>query len=482
MTKKLTVGVALTITLIAITVTFAITWLVATEYFNRAVQSITEKQATFDKLLEVDTYVRNNYYGTIDDVVLGNMLAQGYLLGTGDPYSVYYTEQQYTELQEFENGTRVDVGLEVSKSADGLYYIERVYEDSPAAAAGVREGGYILSIDNTDVKTLANTNAVFRLLRGEEGTSVQLECVYNQTENEMFEIQRSNYIEPTVEYHEVGDFGYVQITSFAQNTSVELSEAVLQAMNDGVQGLVFDVRGNVGGDYQQMYNAVDYLAPRGTIAQSLAKNGTIRALGTSSDETQVDLPMTVLVNEDTAAAAELFAFGVRDLCDADVVGMTSAGQGMMQSTPQQLTDGSAISVTIAELLTGEGVSFNEIGVVPDIEVPVNVDNQNVNLYLPNLEADPQILRALEVVRNASGDTNLSIKYVPPPEIEEDGALVTLPTQDDGNDTSQVEEGDAEQEASNDIEDTEETDEPSAADDEQEEDEQTQNDDTEGENE
>ncbi len=434
MTKKLTVGITLTITLIAVTVTFAITWLVATEYFNRAVQSITEKQATFDKLLEVDTYVRNNYYGTIDDKVLGNLLAQGYLLGTGDPYAVYYTEAQYTELQQFESGARVDVGLEVSRSADGLYFIERVYADSPAQKAGVEAGGYILTIDGVDVKTLLSEAAVLRLLRGEEGTALELECIYAQNENETYEIQRVNYTEPTVEYSQVGDFGYIQVTSFGKNTGVELNGAVLQALSDEVHGLVFDVRGNEGGDYQQMYNAMDYLAPRGTIAQSLAKNGTIRVLATSDDETQVDLPMTVLVNEDTAAAAELFAFGIRDLCGGSVVGTTSAGQGMMQSTPQQLSDGSAISVTTAELLTGTDEPFNEVGIVPDVEVQVNEDNQNINIYNPNLAADPQILRALEVVRSNAGDSELSIVYVAPPVVEDEGLITTTPAEEDASQT------------------------------------------------
>ncbi len=440
MTKKITVGVALTITLIAVTVAFAITWLVATEYFNRAVQSITQKQATYSKLLEADTYVRNNYYGTIDDEVLGDLIVQGYLLGTGDPYAVYYTEEQYTAYQAFENGSLVDVGIEVSKSADGLYYIERVYAESPAEKAGVRAGGYILSIDDVDVKTLTSAEAAKRLMRGEEGSELVLECVYDQNENESFEIQRVNYAEPTVEYQKVGDFGYIRIDSFGKNTSVELNAAVLRAQSDEVQGLVLDVRGNEGGDYQQMYNAADYLAPRGTIAQSLAKNGTIRVLATSNDETQVNLPMTVLVNGDTAAAAELFAFAVRDLCNADVVGETSAGQGMMQNEPQQLTDGSAISVTIAELLTGDEQPFNELGIVPDIEVPVDAANQNVNLFMPNLTGDPQILRALEVLRNATGDNNLSIVYEPPV-VEEEGAVTQ--TQAETNSTQAAQETEAE---------------------------------------
>ncbi len=413
MTKKVTVSVALTITLIAVTVTFAITWLVATDYFNRAVQSVTQKQATYTKLLEVDTYVRNNYFGEVNDTVLNDLVAQGYLRGIEDPYATYYSEKDYTELQEYENGTRVGIGVEVSRNADGLFYIERVYPDSPAEKAGVQAGSRILTVDGADVKSLTSSKAMVSLLRGAQGTTVTLGCISRENQEASYEVQRINYTAPTVEYLKCGDFGYIRISSFEKNTSTELDGAVLQAMADGAQGLVFDLRGNTGGQYQQVYNAIDYLAPRGTVAKSVAKNGTVKVLATSDDENVVRLPMVAITDKNTAAGAELFAISIRNLCGGSVVGTTTAGKGMLQSATQQLTDGSAISITTAQLLTGQDESFDKTGIVPDVEILVDEDNQTVNLYTPNPGADQQILRALEVVRTAAGNNQLSIQYQPP---------------------------------------------------------------------
>ncbi len=423
MTKKVTVSVALTITLIAVTVTFAITWLVATDYFNRAVQSVTQKQATYTKLLEVDTYVRNNYYGEINNTVLNDLVAQGYLRGIEDPYATYYSEKDYTEMQEYEAGTRVGIGVEVSRNADGLFYIERVYKDSPAEKAGVQAGSRILTVDGADVKGLTSSKAMVSLLRGAQGTTLTLGCVDRQNQEAQYEVQRINYTAPTLEYMKCGDFGYIRISSFEKNTASELDGAVLQALADGAKGLVFDVRGNTGGQYQQVYNAIDYLAPRGTVAKSVAKNGTVKVLATSDDENTVRLPMAVITDKNTAAGAELFAASVRDLCGGSVVGETTAGKGMIQSAPQQLTDGSAISITTAQLLTGKDESFDKTGIVPDVEILVDGDNQAVNLFTPNPGTDQQILRALEVVRTAVGNNQLSIVYQPPadPAADQPGA-------------------------------------------------------------
>ncbi len=420
MTKKITVSVALTITLIAITVTFAITWLVATDYFNRAVQSVTQKQATYTKLLEVDTYVRNNYFGEINNTVLNDLIVQGYLRGMEDPYATYYSEKEYTEQQEYEAGTRVGVGILVSRNADGFFYIERVYKDSPADKAGVQAGGRIVKVDGAEIKGQTSERALQSLLRGQQGTTLTLDCIYGNNEEKNFEVQRINYAAPTVEYLKSGDFGYIRISIFEKNTAAELDSAVLQAQADGVKGLVFDLRGNQGGQFQQAYNAIDYLCPRGTIAKSVAKNNTVQVRATSDDENAVDLPMAVLVDKNTAAAAELFAASIRDLSGGSVVGEVTAGKGMLQSPPQQLTDGSAISITTAKLLTGKDESFDKVGITPSVEVLVDEQNQSVNLYAPNPGKDPQILRALEVARSLTGDSSLSIVYEAPATIGGEG--------------------------------------------------------------
>lgn len=428
MNRKISVSVALTITLIAITVTFAITWIISSESFNKAVSSVTQRQAQYSKLAEIDNYVRHNFFGEIDDMTLNDRIAQGYLNGIGDRYSTYYSEKEYGELQEYESGERVDIGLEVVRDADGYFRIVRVFDESPAARAGVEAGGRITFVDDVDAKTVQTVRAMQSLLRGMQGTTVKITGLYGAAEERVFEVQRSNYAPPTVEYAQWGDFGYFRIYSFGANTYTDFDYLLNQALLEDLKGLVFDLRANPGGQFQQAYNMINALCPRGTVAKSEAKNGTTKVLATSDDEA-VDLPMVVLVNENTAAAAELFAVSIRDLSGGRIAGVTTMGKGSLQSAPQQLTDGSALSITTAMLLTGRDESFDTVGVIPDVEVLMQTDDEG-KLYQVNPREDDQARRAMELVRSMAGEGEL-----PTGEDAGETAVVVAPAQSGGEDES-----------------------------------------------
>ncbi len=403
MSKKIPVSVSLAITLLAITITFAFTWLGSMERFNSTVSSITSKQAQFTKLGELDTYVRSNYYGEIDDTNLNDRIAQGYMNGLGDKYASYYTEKEYLEQTEYDNGTRVGVGIEVVRDADGYFRILRVHTGSPAEGAGVEIDGRITSIAGQDAKTVTTLRAMNGLLRGVPGEELTLTCLYDKADERTFTFQRVNYIAPTVEYTKAGDFAYIRISGFERNTATEFSAALQKAQAEGARGLVFDVRGNSGGMYAQAYTMIDQLAPLSkAIAYSENKSGITRVLATS-DDAAVDLPMAVIANNTTSAAAELFAVSVRNLCGGQIVGMTTAGKGMLQSAPQRLADGSAVVITVAKLLTSTGESFDTVGVVPDVEVLYEITDERA-LINPNMETDIQIVRALDLLRSTVGAT------------------------------------------------------------------------------
>ena len=401
MSKKIPVSVSLAITLLAITITFAFTWLGSMEMFNSAVSSVTSKQAQFVKLGELDTYVRGNYYGEIDDANLNDRIAQGYMNGLGDKYAAYYTEKEYTEQTEYDNGDRVGVGIEVVRDADGFFRILRVHTGSPAEAAGVEADGRITSIGGQDAKTITTLRAMNGLLRDRPGTELTLTCLYDKADERTFTFQRVNYIAPTVEYTKADNFAYIRIAGFERNTATEFSAALQKAQAEGARGVVFDVRGNPGGMYAQVYTMVDQLAPLSkAIAYSENKSGITRVLATS-DEASIDLPFVVIANNTTSAAAELFAVSVRDLCGGSVVGMTTAGKGMLQSAPQRLADGSAVVVTVAKLLTSKGESFDTVGVVPDVEVVYEIADERA-LINPNFDTDQQIVRSLDLLRSITG--------------------------------------------------------------------------------
>lgn len=397
MKKRIPVSVALAVTLIAMTVTFAITMLVSMDYFNNAVRSVTQMQAQYSKLADLDSYVRGNYFGDIDDAQLNDRIAQGYLAGVGDKYSVYYTEKEFAELQEFEQGTRVDIGAVINLDADGYFRIVRVFADSPAAKGGVEAGGRILAVDGVDAKTLTGVKGMTSLLRGLQGTELELTCLVG-TEEVSYKIQRTNYVLPTVEYQKAGDFGYLRIYGFEKNTFAEFERRLEQAQADGVKGIVFDVRGNSGNVYESAYDILNLLCPRGVLAKSESKNGTVKVLRTSNED-GLGLPMAVLVDGNTAAAAEVFATAVRDLAGGQVAGVSTAGKWMLQSLPQRLPDGSAVSITTAKLLSGNDENFEGAGIAPDVGLEAMVTTEGEShLWNPDPENDTWILRALDVVR------------------------------------------------------------------------------------
>lgn len=410
MGRKVSVNVALAITLLAMTVTFAITWLVASANFSTQVNALTEKQAQFDKLAEIDKYVRGNYYGDIEENYLNDRLGRGYLDGIGDRYAVYYSAAEYTEKLALESGELVGVGLEVAKDTIG-YRIIKVYAESPAAKAGVTEGGYILSVDGTDTKSVASVANLRTLLRGAQGTTLEMTCLYGASDEQNFSFQRMNYTAPTVESQRVDNYEYVRIFGFGPNTYVEFEYLVRTAVNEGVKGFVFDVRDNAGGQFRYGYDAIDMLCPLGTIARQENKGGVTKVLATS-DEDAVALPMVVLVNANTAGVAELFATSVRDMAGGQIIGVKTQGRGTIQSDPFQLSDGSAISVTIARLLVGDGTeTFDVVGLEPDIEVLAGTE-EGLNLFAPDPATDMQIARALEAVRTMARAAGLETETPP----------------------------------------------------------------------
>ena len=171
MNKKISISLAITIAIIAMTVTFSVTMVLAGQRFNNTVSSVKEKENMYSKLAEIDKYVRDNAYYEINDDTLNDTIASGYMLGTGDRAAVYYTANAYAELQDIADGKLMGIGVDVVKDASGAARIIRVYDDSPAAEAGLEKGGYITAIDGTDVKGLTRDNVTSRL-RGETGTTV----------------------------------------------------------------------------------------------------------------------------------------------------------------------------------------------------------------------------------------------------------------------------------------------------------------------
>ena len=401
MNKKISISMALTIAIIAMTVTFSITMILARQMFDATIPSVKEKESMYSKIAELDKYVRANYYGDIQDATLNDMMAYGYVLGIGDKNANYYTAKQYAELVEVQNGNIMGIGVDVVKDSSGYARITKVYDSSPASELGLEVGGFITAINGSEVKGLTAANVTAQL-QGEAGTEVTVTYMAPDGTTADHTINRSRYTIPSVEYQMLGEsYGYIKIYRFDGTTQSTFSKAVEELQNQGAKALVFDLRDNAGGQMDVAVNCIDQLVPEADIVFAEDKNGQQTLLG-SSDESHVDLPMVVLVNSGTASTAELFAASLRQLSGALLVGTTTAGKGTIQAEPYRMSDGSAVVITTAKMLISDKTSFDGTGLTVDVEVAAKADGSDTTLV--SVEEDTQVQKALGVAQTMNGGT------------------------------------------------------------------------------
>ena len=403
MSKKVSLGVAATVTLIAMAVTFSMTMTVSMNMFNNTVSSVKNKERMYNKLSEVDRYVRANEYFDINDDTLNDTIASGYMLGISDRYARYYSAKAYSERVGLANGRLMGIGVAVVKDpSSGYARIIRVYDNTPATNVGLEVGGFITAIGDTSTRSMSDTAAMTSALLGEEGSTVSIKYLTPLREEQSFEIIHANYTTPSISTVRLMDngVGYLRIDSFTSGTAVEFRNAVNSLTNQGATSLIFDLRDNSGENLNAALVATDYCVPSGLIAQSQDKGGNVTDLR-MSDENEITLPMVCLVNGSTASGAELFANALRKMAGATIVGSTTAGKGVLLSDPQSLSDGSAVVITVGILLDNEGKNWNGIGLTPDVDASLTNDEQS-SYYDFTVDNDPQITKAINAISGANG--------------------------------------------------------------------------------
>lgn len=403
MSKKVSLGVAATVTLIAMAVTFSMTMTVSMNMFNNTVSSVKNKERMYNKLSEVDRYVRANEYFDINDDTLNDTIASGYMLGISDRYARYYSAKAYSERVGFANGRLMGIGVAVVKDpSSGYARIIRVYDNTPATNVGLEVGGFITAIGDTSTRSMSDTATMTSALLGEEGSTVSIKYLTPLREEQSFEIAHANYTTPSISTVRLMDngVGYLRIDSFTSGTAVEFRNAVNSLTNQGATSLIFDLRDNSGENLNAALVATDYCVPSGLIAQSQDKGGNVADLR-MSDENEITLPMVCLVNGSTASGAELFANALRKMAGATIVGSTTAGKGVLLSEPQSLSDGSAVVITVGILLDNEGKNWNGTGLTPDVDASLTNDEQS-SYYDFTVDNDPQIAKAIKAISGANG--------------------------------------------------------------------------------
>lgn len=403
MSKKISLGVAATIAIIAMAVTFSLTMVVSMKMFNTTVSSVKNKERQYNKLSEIDRFVRAGEYFTIDEDTLNDRLAAGYMNGINDKYAVYYTAKEYSEKQSVEKGTLTGIGVAVvNDTSSGYARIIRLYDNSPAAEAGMQVGGFITAINDESTRNITSTARLTSKLLGEEGTTTTITYLTPDRQEQQMNLVHSNYKTPSIYTRQmVADTcGYIRIDAFTSGTASEFKAAVDELLQQGANSLVFDLRDNTGENLNAALVAADYCVPSGEIAKQQDRDGNVTVLR-MSDETEINVPIVCLVNGSTAGSAELFANALRKMAGATLVGTKTAGKGVVLSDAQSFSDGSAAYITVGLLLDNEDQTWNEEGLRPDIDAALSVDEQNA-YYDYTLDTDPQISKAVNAATALAG--------------------------------------------------------------------------------
>ncbi len=389
MNKKITLGIALSLVAIACAVTFILTSFFTLQSFNKKIVDVNEKSKKYNALNDLEIQVRDNYYGSIDQEGADKGILKGYIAGIGDPYSKYLTADEYAAQLDLEKGEQIGLGLTLANDASGYIKIADILPDSPAENEGLAPGDVIVAIDNKDVLTIGFDESVASM-EGTEGSSLKLTIRRDGVDTDYTFIRRSIEIQSVTGEMLNGFVGYIQIKGFRKNTPDQFLDVLGRLNANGAKAFVFDLRDNSDGLMDALEECLDPLLPEGVIATASYKDGHTDTL-VYSDENMIDTPIVVLVNKQTSCAAELFAASLRDFRNAKIIGVKTAGKGVIQDTIR-FDDGGALIITVAECSTTQSVTFNETGIVPDTIIENNESDP--------LADDSQYLAAVEAARLA----------------------------------------------------------------------------------
>ena len=352
---------------------------------------LSEDASSEEKLSVLKGLIDENYIGDVDEEALEEGIYKGYIQGLEDPYSVYYNEEETKDLYETTEGEYSGIGAVLSQDLEsGVITLVQIYEGSPAAKAGLKDNDILTKVGDIEV-TGMDLSEVVTYIKGEKGTDVDLTVLRGEDAEEITVTATRDTVEAqTVKYEMLeGQTGYLSVSEFDSVTYAQYEEALNELTAQGMTGLIVDLRNNPGGNLNTVCEMLDLVLPKGTIVYTEDKDGK-RETATSDDEHQINVPMVVLVNGNSASASEIYAGAVQDYGIGKIVGTQTYGKGVVQQI-FDLGDGTSVKLTIAEYFTPNGRSIDGEGITPDVEVEYEADENNP-------EADNQLEKALEVMK------------------------------------------------------------------------------------
>jgi len=318
------------------------------------------------KVESIDRLIQDYYLYDVDETKLTESMYAGLVDGIEDPYSCYYTKEEYEIVNESTEGHYKGIGVVMIQSKEtGAVSVAHCYEGSPAQEAGIREGDIISKVDGTSLEGV-ELGDVSVMIKSNSGDTVHLTLLRNGEEIEL-DVTKAAIEIPVVSLEMLADQkGYIAIYQFTASTAHQFQQAYQELNEQGMKSLIVDLRDNPGGLLSGVCDTLESFMPEGLLVYTEDKYGN-RAEYKSKGETPIDIPMVVLINENSASAAEIFAGAVKDHEIGQLVGTTTFGKGIVQKI-FNLTDGSVVKLTISSYFTPNGVNIHGKGIEPDVAV------------------------------------------------------------------------------------------------------------------
>ncbi len=337
------------------------------------------------------------YLGEVDEAKLKESALSGYIAGLGDEYSEYISKDQYESFNTNIIGNYVGIGIYMSvyKDSNEIVIVSPI-KGSPAEEVGLLSGDIITKVDGVAYEGQDGLDKAARIIKGETGTKVHLEIKREEKILE-FDIERRKIIiNPlTAEVIENTNIGYIQITSFDEDMSKDFKEKIEELKSKNITSLIIDLRNNGGGIVQEALTIADYLVPKGKYLMITVNKTEKEVIETSKNDPIINIPIVVLVNQNSASAAEILVGALKDNNIAKVVGTKTYGKGVIQEV-LKLKDGSALKITTEEYFTPNRTKINKVGIEPD-EVVELTEGVQIS-YNIDTEKDNQLNKAIEILK------------------------------------------------------------------------------------
>lgn len=348
------------------------------------------------KIAFLEDLIEREYLEEVDEEELAEGMYAGLLYGLGDPYSRYYTAEEYEQEMEQTDGEYVGIGVLMQLLEDGSIQIAECYKGSPGEEAGIQQGDILTAVNGKSVEGMELAE-VSSMIKDSEQDSVTVTVIHKNTSEPVDLAVPIRDVELTYVFHEMLEdkVGYIQITQFTGVTYKQYQAAFDELKEQGMERLVIDLRENPGGLVTSVCDILEQILPEGIIVYTEDKNGN-REEKLCDGKHPLDMPLAVLVNENSASASEIFAGAVQDYKVGTIVGTTTYGKGIVQ-TIHPINDGSAVKLTVAKYYTPNGNYIHEKGITPDVEVPLDENLRNLD-EVPK-EQDNQLQKAIEIVKN-----------------------------------------------------------------------------------